>query len=330
MADADDRLRHRYSPAFVDLPRKDAAPCVLFVAGWGRSGSTLLETLLAGDRAVSLGETFQLWSRSPLARFCSCGDPLDLCPVWGNAVAAFDRPWDELVDEMRAIRRRTLRVRNLPRLLSSRPWAGRDDADRYGQVMQTVYTAVARATGAPTLVDSSKLPLELAAIAPSCRDLRVIHLVRDPRAVAASWKRDVTWEMPDGSTLRMPTHSASGSAARWDLYHALTSLVVRTQRLPTLRVSYEQLVRLDTRTLEALATFAHDAELADRARRAGDRQGLAVPVQHAIAGNPGRRSGEPLVLREDDAWIGELTGGERWAAQAIGAPYLAMRRTQLT
>jgi hypothetical protein len=330
LADAAGRLRHRYSPAFVDLPLPDVEPRVLFVAGWGRSGSTLLETLLAGGRAVSLGETFQLWSSSPLARFCSCGDRLEQCPVWGKAIASFDRPWDEVVDDMRAIRSRTLRVRNLAHLLSARPWSGRDDVERYGEVMQTVYTAIARATGATTLVDSSKLPLELAAIAPSCRDLRVIHLVRDPRAVAASWKRDVTWEMPDGSTLRMPTHSASGAAARWDLYHALTSLVVRRQRLPTLRVSYERLVRLDNRALETLAEFARDDELADRARRAGDREGLAVPVQHAIAGNPGRRSGEALVLREDDSWIGELTGSERWAAQAIGVPYLAMRRTQLS
>lgn len=304
---------------------------MLFVAGWGRSGSTLLETLLAGPDAVSLGETFQLWSSSPLARFCSCGDPLDRCPVWKHALGAFDRPWSEVVDEMRAIRRRSLRVRNLPHLVRPRhSWAGRDDVARYGEVMQSVYGAVAAATGAATLVDSSKLPLELAAIAPSCPDLRVIHLVRDPRAVAASWKRDVSWEMPDGSTLRMPTHSTAGAAARWDLYHALTSLVVRTQRLRTLRVSYERLVRLDAAAVDALADFADDPDLADRARRAAGGAGLAVPVQHAIAGNPGRRSGEVLVLREDDSWTRELSGNERLTAQAIGAPYLAMRRTHVS
>ncbi len=208
-------------------------------------------------------------------------------------------------------------------------WSGSADVARYGAVMRTVYRSVARATGAATFVDSSKLPIELAAIAPSCSRLRVIHLVRDPRAVAASWKRDVRWDMPDGSTLRMPTHAAWASAARWDLYHGLTSLVVRGRRLPTLRVSYESLVRLETRAMAEVAAFIDDPRLPDRARQAAAQAGLAVPVQHAIAGNPGRRSGESLVLREDDSWTSELSGGERLAVSAIGLPYTALRRPRL-
>jgi hypothetical protein len=313
----------------VEQPAASEDARVLYVAGWGRSGSTLLETLLAGDHAVSVGETFQLWSSSPLARYCSCGEPLAACPVWSHAVDAFDGPWADVVEEMRAIRRRSLRVRNLPRLLGDRPWPGAADVARYGSVMRTVYRAVARATGATTLIDSSKLPIELAAIAPSYPRLRVIHLVRDPRAVAASWKRDIRWNMPDGSSLRLPTHPAWASATRWNLYHGLTSLVVRARHLPTLRISYESLVRLEKRAIADVAAFTCDPQLTDRARRAAARDGLAVPVQHAIAGNPGRRSGEPLMLREDDSWTNELSSGERLAVSAIGLPYAAIRRPRL-
>jgi Sulfotransferase family len=313
----------------VEQPTERDDPQVLYVAGWGRSGSTLLETLLAGEHAVSVGETFQLWSSSPLARYCSCGEALPACPVWSHAVGAFDEPWANLVEEMRAIRRRTLRVRNLPQLLGQRPWSGAADVARYGSVMRTVYRAVADATGATTLIDSSKLPIELAAIAPSYPKLRVIHLVRDPRAVAASWKRDIRWDMPDGSTLRMPTHAAWAAAARWNLYHGLTALVVRAQHLPTLRISYESLVRLEKQAIAEIATFTHDPQLPDRARQAAAHAGLAVPVQHAIAGNPGRRSGESLMLREDNSWTKELSSGERLAVSAIGLPYAAFRRPRL-
>lgn len=313
----------------MEQPTASDDPQVLYVAGWGRSGSTLLETLLAGAHSVSVGETFQLWSSSPLARYCSCGEGLEACPIWSHAVEAFDQPWANVVDEMRAIRRRTLRIRNLPRLLGDRPWSGAADVARYGAVMGTVYRAIARATGATTLIDSSKLPIELAVIAPSYPRLRVIHLVRDPRAVAASWKRDVRWDTPDGATMRMPTHAPWASATRWNLYHGLTSLVVRAEHLPTLRISYESLVRLEKRAIADLAAFSADPQLPDRARQAAAQAGLTIPVQHAIAGSPGRRSGESLMLREDNSWTSELSTGERLAVSTIGLPYVAYRRRRL-
>jgi hypothetical protein len=317
----------------VDDPLSDdrlsGDPLVLYVAGWGRSGSTLLETLLAGEAAVSVGETFQLWSNSPLARYCSCGEALASCPVWRHVVTSFDKPWDDVVDEMRSIRRRVLRTRYLPHLLRDHDWSGARDVRRYGSVMRSVYAAVARVTGTDTIIDSSKLPIELAALARSCPRVRVIHLVRDPRAVAASWKREVTWDMPDGSTLHMPTHAAWSSAARWNLYHGLTSIVARGLDVPTLRISYESLVRLDPVAIDELAEFTEEPALPARATKASQAQGLDVPVQHAIAGNPGRSSGGALVLREDNAWTSELTGSERAVVSAIGLSYTGMRRPRL-
>lgn len=301
---------------------------MVYVAGWGRSGSTLLETLLTGDTTVCVGETFQLWSSSPLARYCSCGDELADCPVWGKVVSAFDRPWDRVVDEMRDIRRRVLRTRYVRALARDGRWAGSADVERYGQLMHTLYRCVAHETGAQTIIDSSKLPLDLAALARSEVNLRVVHLVRDPRAVAASWKRTIEWQMPHGQIVRMPTHPAWSSAARWDLYHGLTSVVIRGIDRPALRVSYESLVRLDQPTIDALAAFTDQPGLVDRARRAAT-SGLDVPVQHAIAGNPGRRSGAPLLVREDDAWRTELSSPERAAVGALGLPYLALHRTHL-
>ena len=300
----------------------------MYVAGWGRSGSTLLETLLTDDTTVCVGETFQLWSRSPLAHYCSCGDALPDCPVWGGVVDAFDRPWDAVVDEMRGIRRRVLRTRYARSLVRPARWAGSVDVERYAHVMRTLYQRVAQETGATTVIDSSKLPLDLAALAHGDLALRVVHLVRDPRAVAASWKRTVEWQMPDGQTLRMPTHRslvvrgplgplprADLDGAAWDR-RPRPAGQLREPRAPRSRRD-RRVGRLHRR---ARPRRPGRTRRDDRARRAGAARDR---------GNPGRRSGAALIVREDDAWRTELSASERAAVGALGLPYLALQRTHL-
>ena len=57
---------------------------MLFIAGWGRSGSTILGNLLGETHgAVSVGELNNYWAmRASLRRTCGCGLPHDACPFW--------------------------------------------------------------------------------------------------------------------------------------------------------------------------------------------------------------------------------------------------------
>src|SRR5207249_8771406 len=69
----------------------DGAPAVkvLYVAGSGRSGSTILDRILGQvDGFFSAGELCNLWGRGLLARRrCGCGTPVPDCPVWGAVLA---------------------------------------------------------------------------------------------------------------------------------------------------------------------------------------------------------------------------------------------------
>lgn len=57
---------------------------LLYLAGIGRSGSTLLERLLGEVPGVcSLGEVTHLWRRGVLRNErCGCGTPFLDCPFW--------------------------------------------------------------------------------------------------------------------------------------------------------------------------------------------------------------------------------------------------------
>ena len=65
---------------------------VLFIGGWGRSGSTLLDRVLGHvPGVVSLGEVREIWVRGVIEdRPCGCDRPFSECPFWTEVG---DRAW---------------------------------------------------------------------------------------------------------------------------------------------------------------------------------------------------------------------------------------------
>ena len=63
---------------------RPAADPVLFVGGLGRSGSTVLDMLLAQEPGmVPVGEVRHLWERGLRDNdLCGCGAPFHDCPFW--------------------------------------------------------------------------------------------------------------------------------------------------------------------------------------------------------------------------------------------------------
>lgn len=57
---------------------------VLFIGGWGRSGSTLVDRLTGRlDGVVAVGELRDVWQRGVVEdRLCGCGQRFSACPFW--------------------------------------------------------------------------------------------------------------------------------------------------------------------------------------------------------------------------------------------------------
>ncbi len=62
---------------------------VLFVGGFGRSGSTILDNVLGQvEGFFSAGEVSYLWDRCfEQDRLCSCKNAFSQCPLWSRIVA---------------------------------------------------------------------------------------------------------------------------------------------------------------------------------------------------------------------------------------------------
>jgi hypothetical protein len=293
---------------------------VLFIGGLGRSGSTLVDRVLGQTPGVcSVGELVFLWERGLLANErCGCGEPFDGCPFWKEVGARAFGGWERIDAAVLAARQhRVDRTRYVPMLLAPRLSRGFDRRLRpYAEALGRIYAAIAAASGATIVVDSSK-HVSTAALVRRVPGVRatIVHLVRDPRGVAWSWSKVVT--RPDvtaGESSTMARIGPARVAARWQSTNALLALV--RSRHAVLR--YEDFVeRPAASTRRLLSLGGMDVE--DLPQFIDDRTVL-FGEDHTVAGNPLRFRTGAVEIRADDGWRRSLPARRRTLVSALTVP----------
>ena len=206
---------------------------VLYVAGSGRSGSTVLDTLIGSHgQATTAGELYKLPRQWADPRFhCACGHLVRTCPFW---MAVVDR-WCALTGETgleryEALRREIMQWRQLPPALFTRKVWRDARFTTYARLSGAMVRAVSEVAERPWVVDSSKVSLYLIALCQNADvDIKTVHLVRDVRGVC--WSRLKS---------RFP-NPVSRTAAFWLVANVATELVTRrwVGRQSTLLPSYK-------------------------------------------------------------------------------------------
>jgi hypothetical protein len=270
-----------------------------------------------------VGELRHVWERGVLGnRLCGCGAPFRECPFWSAVGERAFGGWRQ-ADAEAQVRRlwTTGRQRHFPLVATGLGSARfRAEVQAYGDLQALVYRAVAEVSGHDVIVDTSKSPLYALTLRAHGLDVRVVHLVRDSRAVAYSWTR----KRPTGdsaTTQYMPTFAPSHSTLTWISNNvAIDAIGLRGLRPRVLR--YENLVtapgRELTRSVSDLLPEAARAALAEVA----DTE-FTLGTQHTVAGNPVRMHTGPISLRLDDAWRSEMRPSDRFVVSLMTFPLLA-------
>jgi hypothetical protein len=303
------------------------APTVIYLAGSGRSGSTLVErTLGEMPGLVNVGELIDLFRRVAVHdERCGCGERFSACPFWWKAGEQAFGGWDTgVIGRTRALQRQVARQRHLARLAApGRP--GREftaTLASYGLAYRRLYDAIAGQAGAQYVVDASKWPAQALALARAGLDIRVIHLVRDVRGVAYSLsKAGVARPHAAGQPDEMWHVGPASAAARWVACETEISLLRRCG-LQVATVRYEDFVArprpVIRSALAALRVPASDAALA----HIGEHQ-VRLGSSHGLSGNPSRFTTGEIALRPDESWRSAMPRPDRAVVTLIGLPHLA-------
>lgn len=295
---------------------------VLYIGGFGRSGSTLVERILGQlPGFCSSGEVVFLWQRGLIdGQLCGCGVPVPECEFWSRVGKTAFGGWDQIdAHEMLALQKRVDRNRYIPSMVAPRlrP-AAQADLDRYTDVLSKLYRAIGEVAGARVVIDASKHASTafLLRRVPGI-DLRVVHLVRDSRGVAYSWTKEVKKPEVTGDDAFMPQYSPSSSGRQWVAYNLMFDALGLLDRTMLLR--YEALMANPRQGLERILAHAGEPVTDDSFGFLGDGW-VDLGCDHTVAGNPMRFHQGRLDLRLDQAWTTKLPERDRKVVTAITWP----------
>lgn len=309
-------------------PGAPAAPRVVFVAGWGRSGSTLLDrTLGLLPGVVSVGELRDIWMRGVVEdRRCGCGAPFSGCDFWSAVGHTAFGGWDQLdVDRVIAQRMKLDRPWNYARL--RKPAGGFATAlAEYASTLATLYRAIQDVSGAAVIVDSSKIATHAMALLAAGVDVSAVHLTRDSRGVIYSWQKSVRrGDARDGEgDDEMLRYSPASGSVRYVMYNAMAESL-RRLGVPTVHVRYEDLAADPAATMAVVADHAGLEVPSAIAATLADRE-IPLRVNHTVDGNPMRFRTGNLSVQADQEWRDRLSPGTRRFVTASTLPLLLRYR----
>lgn len=297
---------------------------VLYVAGLGRSGSTILANALGQvEGFFSGGELNFIWKHTLIEnRLCGCGKPARECEFWSSVFEQEFGGQDEaLAREMMRLQFQGARTRHIPQMLTEQ--GRRTIRNRLGEFLDNtgrLYRAIRSVSGSRVIVDTSKEPAYGYALSmvPGI-DLRVLHLVRDPRAAAYSWAKKKP--QPDSTDREfMHRKTPTQSAVLWDAWNTAIEALWRERYL---RLRYEDFISDPRGSFEQILKLV-DEEDATLPLVGGNQ--VKLGVSHTVSGNPNRFDTGAVELRQDSEWQKKMKSRDKTLVTALTLPLLARYR----
>jgi hypothetical protein len=262
-----------------------APPTIICLVGTSRSGSTLLQSVLAKHSgAVALGEIGRVLELLERGSKCSCGERLAVCTFWAPALKALRRTAPVITWSKASRLQQSDFLRGLLAATTGlNGFASRRERDS-ARSLENALAILSQVTGRSLFIDSSKEPAEFLRVAllPLHR-LIPVHVVRDPRGVV--------W-----SAFRRTGVDPMMMAKHWARLNRAIALFSRlTRNYSWQLVRYEDLCRNPQSISLKLFSAAGVAVNSKHSH-----------ASHALGGSPGFSVDDRNAIIADERWKAEM------------------------
>jgi hypothetical protein len=286
---------------------------LIYIAGYGRSGSTLLDIALGAHPnlfgAGEVGEfTRHVWAEN---EFCACGNRVRSCPLWSNVFDSWVAGDENLLEDYLKSQVTSETILSPRRILGQ-------SGGRFSSRTKRLFEQISRASDRRVVVDSNKIPGRGFVLAGTPGlDLYVVHLVRDPRAVTFSMMKAIKQKVEAGVQKELRPKPLLHTALRWLIVNLATEvLALKVGRKRSIRVRYEDFVADPTATVERVLRL-----VGEESRDLPD--GISTPLipRHQVSGSRHRMQ-KQLLIETDEAWRAAMSPARRFLVALLCAPLL--------
>ncbi|OAP39798.1 sulfotransferase [Sinorhizobium glycinis] len=290
---------------------------IAYIAGYGRSGTTVLDIAL-GQHAGVLGAgeitalTRHVWRHN---EYCACGNPIRDCAFWSKVIQEWSEGGDSnLVSEYGALQEK---FEGLPVFLSVLSGMGLGKLfPAYALHTKRLFDAMASCSGRQIIVDSSKLPGRALALAqiPGV-DMRIIHVVRDGRGVAWSLLKAYDRDVKSGLQKEIKPKPVFRTALRWNIVNlAVEYLSRKLGPQKVMRVRYEDFASNPAAAMQQIGAFL---ELDLSQVGSSLQSGASIEPGHQVAGSR-LRMRPSIALTKDETWRTGMPAAQQLSFQRLG------------
>lgn len=289
---------------------------VIYIAGQGRNGSTLVDRILGTlDGVASMAEVYRVLKDGVVdGKRCVCGDGIYTCSFWSKVISWMSP--DEIHHALK-LQDAVDRSRYFFALFAGQyNQRFRSQLDEYKIFLRRFYEAIAHQTGCRILVDSSKVPSRAFILSTLASiDVSVVHLVRDVRASIYAWQSD-KFDPASGQLMnKIPSHQ---TFLAWVSRNIMCEQLAL--KMPYHRIAYEALAKDPQTVMQSLVRQLKP--IADRTLPFCDERSIALPMNHTIGGNPDRFKVGLTQIQPDERWKTSLSPFIRRSFGVLAFPLL--------
>lgn len=279
---------------------------VVYLLGAGRSGTTILSTILnANEKINSIGELHQFYEYLLHNKACSCSQPMAKCPFWKGVVDGFDL--ESLnIGETAAYTERLESHRNVFRFLLGKP--PKEYLERQKELFSVIEQNVPQGN---LILDTSKYLARFLLLRKSpFLNVKGIYVIRDVRGVVNSFGKKV-------QTSRSPISAI--------LYYLLVNTMaqfISWRYKDILKIRYEDFVNEPEKTLKEINIFLELDE------DSTDFRTKEFEMPHIVGGNRIKTKSK-LKLTSDERWKSVFTKRQKTLYYLLAFPIMVINKYKI-